>query len=151
MLILQAPTHSAIVLPHASTSRCKAPVCEGLFDSFVVGTERQLISILLSRFASRQEFLPIDSSGQDRPASRSHVFVDSSRLSRLRIALRASLCLFRALLLAGSQITRSAVDSCAWCGNFLASACFLESCDVFDLQQLQISSLGSLRSFNCVQ
>ena len=86
MLILQAPTHSALVLPPASTCRCKAPVCKGLLDSFVVGTQYQLISIPLSRFASRRELLPVIIwTVPLRPASRSHVFVESSRL--LLIAL----------------------------------------------------------------
>ena len=81
MLILQAPTHSALVFPPASTCRCKAPVCKGLLDSFVAGTERPLISIPPSRFASRQELLPVIIWTRPlRPASRCYVFVDSSRL-----------------------------------------------------------------------
>ena len=63
------------------------PLCVRVFlDSFVAGTERQLISIPPSRFASRQEFLQVIIwTGPLRPASRSHVFVDSSRLSLIAL------------------------------------------------------------------
>ena len=128
-----------------------ASLCVRVFlGSFVAGTERQPNSIPPSSFASRQDFLPVIIwTGPLRPASRSHVFVDSSRL--LLIA-RASLCLFHALPLARSQIARSAVDFVLGVvRSFLTSALFLESCDVFGQPQLQISPPGSLRSFSGIQ
>ena len=84
MLILQAPTHSALVLPPASTCRCKAPVCKGLFCRRH-WTPTHLDSTVEVRVPSGIPASRFICTGPLRPASRSHVFVDSSRL--LLIAL----------------------------------------------------------------